>query len=1332
LREEYNVGRIKDQTAVTIGTLINEGTLEPETAWRIYSEKVLPGKEVKTKTGKVTQVPYSDTESSYIFEAANTLNAAAQDAGQASMDFGAFDAGTHIDLGKKIKDLKGNKQAVAKTTELAVGRPGLQTELAGLQRDVEKQIQDITDQIERMYPGYRPDLLRVIYRPAPAEIAAANAFYEEAYRGIFTSMVQPNPALNQLEYGLTREALNTLPTNAPMPGTKTDFLLNPDRQLVSDFQFGKAVPDLDGMDGIDGLQKRLVDADEELWLLKKLNERDAAWEAGTGPALDDSLIAERKKLKEKWDKHIDVMKADLTNTDILDKAAISKFSEDIWKQMEALNPKLKDTRTKFGRAYDLALQMWRELKLIGPTGFIRYTLANSLGDSSQMVISGDQDAVWRWVADSPKFLQDLVGSQPGAYLKTRMGQTLRELEIGGAHPSLGRGHSFVAFGGAGRPADQTSAWRRFGNKFSATIGGSEHSLGGIGRPFEFGRNVNNALEFARRGSLWDGLIREDLNQQMPEFRKQIDNLLLGKANIHPGLIEGMFIDLTTYPRLKPDQMFAKRRLFGRTDVYKGVERLALEGGMTQPQAVGYAEQAARLWESRVNKADRAARKHVDDVLFSYQYRNADVWLTRIIPFHFWASRAIPFYLEAALRHPGAAVGFFRGIEAMEKWNTANGAPEDLNKMLKILGSVGGYQLWMNPLTAIVPTFILDTQMGFDEEGKSRLEKWMDRGAQAGIGLYPWWKALMSHAGWIDAQFNSDPTGTFVERQLIYSFMGQVAKAFGGRSDWFISDPVADMFGWAAKKSPIDRMVPFGSAPEYTGSIQGPQTEINAGISRRVRESMGITTLELGALPESTRAAYELEVQRIMQDHSDPIYQAAYDDVLNKNTTLSVMRATVPGAKRMRQNELLDMRAVYEDKNAPGTSFGGIIMPSADPAVVARGGGTQTANAREWMAQYEQITGRPYKEGDLEKIKDYRYLAPQLAASTPEWRAHIYSDFEYKNLGTPEQQKALSKYYDILFATGEPNFDATDAWEIANPENAKLANELRTLQDAYLSTHPTYAAYDDWKSTYRKEYGSPELAAEYRIQTSRGNPNARAFYANELAKVKARLGPHASVAAINREMEQLTWTIDAYGAVYGIKKRPGTPPLGSSDPNNAIFQAPLPGGEGGSGSSNSMADQVQEFTNDVVAYLKEEQAFNQILVQMSGDPQASLQNLPPPVAEAILGKYGTQFPLLVSEDAQDIQNYLRWQSEAMSGGFDASVANYLDLLYSGQIQRNDRSVAMIPGMGNVVFNSGGGYRPSSFSGDFMGGLIPGMGQPPGMNNPYFSMIPGLGGSLRPSA
>lgn len=1310
LKDEYDAGRISGEVARKLAEAIETAKVEAEQVARFWFDKIIGGKPTKEGVRAFTNDEIKDAVDLFVFG-----NRDAYQQGASMFDFMSVDFGKATDLMGDIRAMFRLRQDIANIKRVS-SRPGLMTELNLEDQSIMAQLREKLreanmnpDMAERLR-FERPDRIVGMFAP---EYIVKSSDEREKLRAVFKA-TPLEPALKDLEFGINREGLYE-------PQSARERLA--EKQDLEDFIFGGTVDaKFDGLNGVEAVQVATTLAATELPMYKNLRLKEQAWKGGSGVPLTKGEQADLKEYGKRWDDVINVDYLDPANTGQLDQAAIALLSDQIWKQLEFLDPRIVDNRRWLTRAYDTAVQMWREFKLLSPFNLIRYTLSNSIGDSTQMILHGRSDAAWRWLGDAPKFFDELARHKAGAYLDTAPGRTLQQLELGSLHGELGRGHSQVQFSAAGRPMNEVSAWRRFGNKFGAGV---------IGKPIEYGRNINNAFEFARRATLWNQVVTEQLTKDADTFGRELAEMFRRSgATTSEAQVYGLMTALTTEPRRDVWDVLPRRRLFGQTDVMRGAERIALDGGLTQKQAVGLADQARRRWQHYVNQADRDARKLVSDVLFDYQYRNIDTWASRIIPFHFWASRALPFYLEQAMRHPGMANGFFRAVDATEKWNEANGAPENLQRFFKVLNSVGGYSLWLNPATAIVPTFMLDTQMGVDDAtGKSRLEQWIDKGNKVGVGLYPWMKGMLANAGVISAQFNSDATGTYSERALAMAGLGELARAIGFRDERFFKDPIGDLQGWAATKNPMWKITPGGSQPQYVGSVQGPLTQLNAEIERGVREKMGIGNVNVGLLPESTRTAYWAEVARVQADQDDPIYQAAYDNVLRANTIVGVLRATVPGGKRIRNNELESQRRVYEDGNAPGTDVGGVTIPAwgQDPAAIAAGGGSQARSAQEWIGQYEAIVGRPYKEGDLQQLKDYRYLEPQLTSSTPEWANMLLMDFEYDNLGTAAEQRAAQEYWDVVFASGQPDFEAGDRWLEADPDAPK-AGTLIALQKAFAATHPAYAQYLDWRRSYGKEYDGPDGAARYRAETSKLNENARRYYDREMAQLRAKY-PNASPAELNRRMEYGTWSIEAYGAVYGIQTRPGVNPLRTDSPTPS--QAPLAatgggtGGGTGSGGGN-LSDRTAELTLRVIDYLAQEQQADALIRMVSGDPNASLRNLPPPVLDMFMMEYASQFPALADASAQDVRDYLEWQRQAVAMGTDASVANYVTLLVAGRIEKNRRNDVWIPGMDNpLTLNSGGGYLGTSFSGNGpqvgrVPGITPGSSLPPS----YLQSIPGM--------
>ena len=352
-------------------------------------------------------------------------------------------------------------------------------------------------------------------------------------------------------------------------------------------------------------------------------------------------------------------------------------------------------------------------------------------------------------ANDPRLIKAMTeyAIKGGDPLVGAVGDLVKASGIGGLHPTLtGDNLAQTIWRNETRAVSRAGGRARFN-----IVGGIDRVTGAVANPF---RNLANGMEWAHRTGLWAHMFRSNIINAKATFAQEMSQLgerygmsvddLRGVMETHAPVVDG-------------------------AEVADSFGRLAQSRGIAADEAKGFATEMGRRWQSRIYKADEAARATVNKSLFSYEQTNLDHFVRRVVPFHFWMTRAYPFYAEQALRHPGFAASYYRLYQATDEQAESENWPETLQTFKRLWSGPGGMMLLVNPIAALGGfDMAFELSGGYTDENLSGVGKVLTGITErTGMSLLPIWSGLLNYGGYLgDSPQGLDPIGLQQARRFL--------------------------------------------------------------------------------------------------------------------------------------------------------------------------------------------------------------------------------------------------------------------------------------------------------------------------------------------------------------------------------------------------------------------------------------------------------------------------------------------------------------------------------------------------------------------------------------
>jgi len=923
--------------------------------------------------------------------------------------------------------------------------------------------------------------------------------------------------------------------------------------------------------------------------------------------------------------------------------------------------------TKIGRGWDLVGGLMRERIRYAPENAIRTFALDFLGDVSQMVQTGNASSLrmaldpklfremWRNVKKGTSGL-DGISDGPVRDLTDGFGMT------SGYQPELSRAS----------PRDDLGPNARLGQGPTRVVASAiEKKLLG-GAPVlskgvaplltsQIGRELNNAREQAFRQALWMGDILKKYPDVLREFRgtaktrasrwniaddvvKQVDQAIYDLA-VEPVTIRGI--------RGKNIVPKGATRPFSPADVRQAATDVLTRNGVTGDALTWYPDRLARDWTDRVRTMSDDGVDAANKALFSYRETNLDAKLRRVVFFHYWASRAAPLYIETAMRHPGLLNAYFNAVDSMEE----DGMPDNMKWFIPLAGSAFGYAAFVNPV-GLFQTAATFRQQDFDPENESGLFRVLRK---SGLFMHPILGFIGDQAGYAGEGFPIDPSMTASTRRVVEA-INNVGRSQGIWGDATLAprpfeDALRGLRGTVSGRLPGSTNIPA------TSSTATAESTINDLIMEDAEETYGPRE----AWPSGTWT----RVTDAQNDPESPEYVAAFQRYSIAEAAKTGIRSVSPLPVQVRsiaRDERIAAGAAARDVpyNAPGNSrvaqsqYPELPFIASDPFA----DGTITAEEVKWMQEWKRITGKRYKEGDLERTTESARMSTAVAsAGSDTARTLIVESDQFYDLGTDRGRFAADRWGAIAF--GEPGGRTLIGGQEYTPQSLRLlsreermlladqwvqehgmATELadtRAKRDTYVETHPTIGRFDAWKTDVRKQYGD-DLAG-YRAMVSQGNPNAARYFEGLDDSDRS-----------DEEVDRDTVGTAAFLAVEGERKSLyDDNPISVNDPEGVPYTGLASAGSDGGGSGGPKKDEAARIAESMATYERKLVEYNAYLADMG--ITGGLQNLNPMARSAVTQNIRNAGGPSAPSKPGNVEAYERWAA-AQPEGKDSSVGAYV--------------------------------------------------------------------------
>lgn len=659
--------------------------------------------------------------------------------------------------------------------------------------------------------------------------------------------------------------------------------------------------------------------------------------------------------------------------------------------------------------------------------------------------------------------------------------------------------------------ERTSATRQL---LSRVVG---KSLGrAVARGVESFQAMGYGVDVTMRSAFFKSFVDAHMQQMEPEIRAQIEGTL--KRGL-PKDFDMSTID--ALPNMNPKKLYAYYRALGVDD--------------------GFAKAASRRVANEVNIAYREGEKKVGNVFLSYQKTNADQFVAKIIPFHFYSSRKIVWYAQQAMENPVLAANYVRAQEGLHRAYNDPGTGAREKGFIGLMMGPGGFTLMANPdaLLGVIRATGLDLSNDGQQDGATGPGRILNVLKNNGVSMYPWIDGALNMLGVYGNGFEPDFLG-IRDRAIVGSAVNAIMAATGhGHPDAFYAS-MND--GMRSKVSNwVDIMVPDWLGKPVQRNVEGSisQASIQHAIENKIiDDNPGLTNGQL---------------VQIMGDSESPEYKKAFEQVSRAGIMAQFLNFVSPFSVKARDAQTDQRAAIASQTKKEAAKLG--VNPEDMTAAEA---------SPEFRAQYKQQTGIDFQTGEFKDVSSKK----DLVSATPAGKSMLILNQTYNQLGNPDQQKIYNDYQAIMNGAGIPGFEVPPtagtaqrhqlAYQYLNsvPNGRNDVATLRQLQQDYRAQNPDFDAYKTWQAqmySVADRFGG-SLAA-YRQMAAQRSP-AIALYLQQQTDKYRKQG--LTGAALAQRLDQSVLTPDYYllsqqnVAMTDYQGVPGNP--GSGD--NLAQIAPL--------------------------------------------------------------------------------------------------------------------------------------------------------------------------------
>ena len=624
----------------------------------------------------------------------------------------------------------------------------------------------------------------------------------------------------------------------------------------------------------------------------------------------------------------------------------------------------------------------------------------------------------------------------------------------------------------------------------------------------------------------------------------------------------------------------------------------------------WVDRNARDWQEALYKTDKAAQAEVKRVFFDGTEKNVDVYLKRVLFFHYWMSRATPLYTEAIARNPVFLNNFVKLQEATSDDSDLSGS-----KFFKIFGTPMGYNILIRP-DAMFATFAsLMDDAGYEPDGESRLGKIL---RNSPVMLNPLVSTTFNLMGVMGDTFASDPLGL---NKFISA--GQAAIDLTNAELGLGLPPVGNSWEKAFRyardfvSKGVNPITPdfITSHVEYTDPMDYKNNE--------VRTIVGDIALERGLSLDDPI------VQDAMYNPESELYQEAMkrysrQDVMDIGMRILPITAVLYpksqlASPKQRTSIMNDGRDTQEQSGVLPSTF----TNARDERDTFAAQTEYSRNMQQWQNEYQMV-------------------------GTPEGKAAygFYNKIRFNNLEAPINVGGVRYTPDQLAAMDDAGRESlADLWA-EETGNTERIDTYRADRAAFRDEHPEYAEFVTWQNQIGDYEGGAQKWWEDTIQ---GNPNAARWYGEQDEEY--------------RSSDMNLKSLEAYFAYQGdqLASWDGTPIETRTEvdprPYNPMDTATGDGGTdtgGGTSQPKQRGPSKESIAKDIQQYEADKQAYNDAASMMLGQPVIvdQINPMARSAVESNLADMGIQKPRMSGY----LYDYMQW-AQAQGGG-DTSVTTYL--------------------------------------------------------------------------
>lgn len=584
------------------------------------------------------------------------------------------------------------------------------------------------------------------------------------------------------------------------------------------------------------------------------------------------------------------------------------------------------------------------------------------------------------------------------------------------------------------------------------------------------------------------------------------------------------------------------KTFGHPNSPPSLEPIALQKHLESLGVnPGRATRLTRNYTELIGGAEKAGVEQMGKVQFNYLRTNLDEHVAKFVPFHYWYSRALRFWGEAALRNPALMLNYMRSNQGIDDANADPGLSARQKGFLRLMGTPLGFSLLMNPdsLFGVVKVFGMDHS---EDPNADPNAKWYDAPGDMtpiggtlswmkdkGLGLYPWVDGLINMMGAYGNTFEPDLLG-IRHKALVGSAVNWAMSQAGaqppgtpyanamGQARWTLSNTASSFLpGWLAQPVP----------PKAGGSTQEASLD---------------TIIEHIILTDQPNMTGD-QLLEIMSDPESPEYTAAYQKAASAGVVQQLLNFTLPMQFSVR-NDARDVRTAQKKVFEDAAEAAGVPPFQYQP----------TVGDLKFAADYERLTGKPWKPGDYE---DASFKIDIARAPDGEAKRFVFEDAAYHELGTPSERKTFEtfralKYGEDPRTAGLPQAardQLAGAW-LDRSGDPGAVGRIYDQQNAFEANHPAYAMFLKWQDDMRQVQQMYGGLSQYRQMAAAQNPSAARFFEEKRAHI-LRTDPEN----LETRMEEETISAAAYQAIIGQGAYRSQP---AGIPGAPKFDTALPG------------------------------------------------------------------------------------------------------------------------------------------------------------------------------